>query len=245
MCLAPIPILTYHQIAIPAKRGSPFRSLTVHPGRFRRHMRWLARLGYRGLSMRDLMPYLLGQQRGKVFGLTFDDGFQNVSENVLPVLAETGYTATNYFVAGHPGGSNFWDRDKGVPEAPLMSARQISEWAGAGHEVGAHTVDHVDLPQLEESDAAAQIRMSRVLLEELVGVPVSSFCYPYGKYGPEHVRIARMAGFSTATTTVRGHVRHGADMWQLPRVPVVRSTSFLRLAQKLFTSYEDRRGRGA
>ena len=215
----------------------------MHPAVFRRHMNWLARLGYRGLSMRDLMPYLAGERTGKVFGLTFDDGFLNVHRHALPVLRELGFTATNYFVAGHPGGSNFWDADKGVPEAPLMDKREILEWARAGNEVGAHTGDHADLQHLGDDAARAQIEGSHAILTDLAGEPVDAFCYPYGSYRTEHADMARLAGFSSATTTTRGHVRHGADMWQLPRIPVVRSTNFLRLAQKLFTTYEDRRGR--
>ena len=46
---------------------------------------------------------------------------------------------------------------------------------------------------------------------------------------------------ASATTTVRGRVLRGADMRQLPRVPVLRATGFLQLAQKLFTAYEERR----
>ena len=68
-----IPILMYHQIDEPAPRGTSFRGLTVHPKSFARQMRWMHRLGYRGLSMRDLMPYLRGEQAGKVFGI---NGFQ-------------------------------------------------------------------------------------------------------------------------------------------------------------------------
>ena len=68
-----IPILMYHQVAVPAARGTSFRGLTVHPKSFARQMRWMYRLGYRGLSMRDLMPYLKKEKVGKVFGITFDD----------------------------------------------------------------------------------------------------------------------------------------------------------------------------
>jgi hypothetical protein len=48
----------YHQIDQPADRGTQYRSLTVHPKSFARQMRWMHRLGYQGLSMRELEPYL-------------------------------------------------------------------------------------------------------------------------------------------------------------------------------------------
>src|SRR3546814_17476902 len=78
-------------------------------------MAWLRRLGYRGLSMRDLLPHLLGDSDEKVFGITFDDGYRNVYRYAMPVLDEAGFTATNYFVARQLDGANVWDIDKGIP----------------------------------------------------------------------------------------------------------------------------------
>ena len=115
----PLPILMYHQVAVPAARGTRFRGLTVHPSSFRRQMTWMKRLGYRGLSMRDLAPYLAGERMGKVFGITFDDGFRNVFENALPVLSGLGFTSTNYFVANQFDGGNIWDQARG----PLRGRR--------------------------------------------------------------------------------------------------------------------------
>lgn len=237
----PIPILTYHQLDAPPPKGAPFRSLTVAPAVFARHMRWLHALGYRGLSMRELAPYLAGERSGRVFGLTFDDGFRNVLRHALPVLGRLGFSATNYVVAGHPGGTNFWDARHGVASAALMDAAEIRAWAAAGNEVGSHTVDHADLTALDDAAARVQITASRDILQQLVQQPVDAFCYPYGFYRAQHAEMARAAGYRSATTTRRGRARAGADLWQLPRVPVVRSTHFAALVQKLFTSYEDRR----
>ncbi|MCK9510674.1 MAG: polysaccharide deacetylase family protein [Pigmentiphaga sp.] len=237
----PIPILMYHQIDAPPPRGTPFRGLTVAPQVFARHMRWLRALGYRGLSMRDLRPYLAGERQGRVVGITFDDGFASAQRHVLPILRETGFTATNYLVAGHAGQTNFWDAANGVPPMALMTEAQIAEWAAAGHEVGSHTMDHADLSTLEPDAAREQIATSRQRLEALTGERVTAFCYPYGHFKPEHAEMAREAGYLDATTTARGRVHAGADPWRLPRVPVVRSTHFLALLQKLATPYEDRR----
>ena len=86
-----IPILTYHQIAEAPPRGAVFRSLTVSPNRFRSQMYWLKRLGYQGLSMRELMPFLRGERCGRVVGITFDDGYLNNLSSALPVLQELGF----------------------------------------------------------------------------------------------------------------------------------------------------------
>jgi len=238
-----IPILMYHQIGVPAAKGSPYRGLTVHPTDFRRQMVWLRRFGYRGLSMRDLMPYLRGERHGKVFGITFDDGFRNVHQNAMPVLQTLGFTATNYFVAARLGGSNDWDAAHGVPASPLMTVDEMRQWAQAGHEVGSHTLDHVHLPELTPQAAQHQIAESRRQLEDLSGGPVKAFCYPYGEYRPEHLDMVRAAGYDNATLTRRGLATAGSDAFGLPRVLVARSTGLLSFLRKTLTAYEHRRRR--
>lgn len=240
---ATIPILMYHQIDQTPPAGTPMRGLVVHPARFRAHMKWMHRLGYRGLSMRDLMPYLRGERLGKVFGVTFDDGYRNVLANAMPVLDELGFTATTYFVSGQIGGSNVWDEPIGIPRAELMDADEIRQWHAAGHEVGAHTVDHVQLPRMQPAEAFRQIAQCRRMLQDITGAEVSAFCYPYGKQQPEHRRMVQEAGYANATSTIRGRARPGDDMFCLPRVLVSRRTHVLQLLSKCLTGYEDRRGR--
>lgn len=238
----PIPVLMYHQIAVPASRGTNFRSLTVHPRSFERQMTWMARLGYRGLSMRDLLPYLYGEQHGKVFGITFDDGYRNVLHNALPVLIRLGFTSTNYFVANQFNGTNIWDRDKNVPVSALMSTSEIRHWASNGQEVGSHTLDHVHLPEVSSHEAMRQIVESKTILESLVDQSVTAFCYPYGDYHSEHAELARRAGYTNATTTERGLVHSTSDLFEIKRVGIWRQTHLLRFFQKCLTLHEDRRG---
>jgi len=175
-----IPILMYHQIDAMPPAGTPFRHLTVTPAAFAAQMRWMHRLGYRGLSMRDLQPYLSGERRGRVFGITFDDGYLNVLRHALPVLRDVGFSATNYVVANRVGGTNDWDAAHGSRQVPLMSAGELRQWAAAGQEIGSHTTDHVDLTRQEPEQARAQIAWSRQLLQAMTDQPVDAFCFPYG-----------------------------------------------------------------
>lgn len=236
-----IPILMYHQIGEPAPRGTPYRSLTVHPDSFRRQMRWLRRFGYLGLSMNDIMPYVRGEKQGKVVGITFDDGYRNVYQNALPVLRENGFTATNYFVVRQLGGGNVWDYEERIPHSDLMSSDEMRDWARQGMEVGSHTLDHPRLTQLSEPEAREQLVASRAQLERLSGKPVTAFCYPYGAENASLRTIARVAGYTNATTTARGLARPDDDPYGLPRVIVARSTHLFRFLQKCMTRLEDRR----
>ena len=53
--------------------------------------------------------------------------------------------------------------------------------------------------------------------------------------------MARAAGYVSATTTVRGKVQLGDDLFTLMRVPVARSTYLAQFLLKIFTSYENQR----
>ena len=191
--------------------------------------------------MRDLMPYLKGEQSGKVFGITFDDGFRNVYVNALPVLTELGFTSTNYFVANQFDGGNVWDANNNVPFSPLMTIAEARSWANSGQEVGSHTLDHVHLPELSFDQARQQITQSRQILSETVEQDVTAFCYPYGHFKPEHAEMAAEAGYENATTTRRGLAGPQDGSFLLPRVGIWRTTHLLRFFQKCLTGHEDRR----
>lgn len=235
-----IPILVYHQISEAPPRGAPFRGLYVSPGAFARQMGLLKLLGYQGLSMSGLLPYLTGERSGKVVGITFDDGYLNNLTHALPVLQRHGFSSTCYAVSNLLGQTNLWDRDIGIAQVPLMDAGQLRLWRDGGQEVGSHTQNHVRLLQSAPAKALAEMTQDKAALEGLLAAPVHHFCYPYGEYAAEHVAMVRQAGFQTVTTTRRGRSLAGGNLLELPRVPVVRSTTLPVFWLKVATAYEDR-----
>lgn len=235
-----LPILTYHQIAPAAPRGTPYRSLCVAPQTFARHMRLLAALGWRGLSMGQLQPYLSGQCSARVFGLTFDDGYRNNLVHAAPLLARLGFGATCYAVSARLGQTNAWDAEKGIPQVPLMTAAELRDWAAHGLEVGAHTRTHVHLSACTDAALLDEVQGCKTELEDALGQPVAHFCYPYGDHDARVRAQVAQAGFATATTTRRGRVQPGADRLGLPRAPVLRNTAWPTLLLKLYSAYEER-----
>ncbi|MFS2034149.1 polysaccharide deacetylase family protein [Polaromonas sp. CT11-55] len=238
----PIPILVYHQIAeAPPKGSSPFRGLYVAPAAFARQMAWLKRLGYTGLSMGGLMPYLRGERSGKVVGITFDDGYRNNLSHALPVLVKHGFSSTCYAVSGLLGKTNIWDQNIGIPQTPLMDEGEIRQWVAGGQEIGSHTRSHANLLETDEAGCVEEMVQGKSGLEAVTGSPVAHFCYPFGHFNAGHVEMARTLGFATATTTQRSRCHEGMDLLQLPRVPVLRTTSLPVFWLKVATAYEDRR----
>jgi peptidoglycan/xylan/chitin deacetylase (PgdA/CDA1 family) len=108
-----------------------------------------------------------------------------------------------------------------LPTDLMMRSDQVRKLVAAGMSVGAHTVTHPILRQLDAQAARAEILDSRAALRTLVDDPVSMFAYPNGKpgvdYGPEHVAMVRELGFSAALSTRRGAADARSEQYELPR----------------------------
>jgi len=235
----PIPILMYHSIAAMPK-GTVMRSLHVPPKLFKLQMWLLKILGYKGLSMSELQPYLTGNKQGKVVGITFDDGFKNNLVDALPVLNKFEFSATCYIISQNVGGINHWDLHKGIPENPLMNENEIKQWIDNGMEIGSHTQNHLRLAECDIKTANREIHQSKLDLENQFNCSVNHFCYPYGSYNDEIVAIAKTTGYSTSTTVNRGRAKCGDNLLTLSRVPVTHRTFIHLFLMKILSKYEDK-----
>ncbi|WP_395293889.1 polysaccharide deacetylase family protein [Kitasatospora hibisci] len=186
-------ILMYHSVAV--EKEDPYQ-LTVSPERFAEQIAWLHRRGRRGVSVRELMRARAAGQADNLVGLTFDDGYADFARHAVPILQAYGFTATAYVVADLLGRANDWDV-KG-PRKTLLTVQEVTELAAAGWEIGSHGLGHQSLPGLSPEALAVQTRESRRALEEVVGGPVTGFCYPYGAVDLAATLAVRDAGYDYA-----------------------------------------------
>lgn len=239
--MASIPILMYHNIARVPRGVRVYRSLYVSPASFARQMGMLKLLGYRGVSMADAMPYLRGEEHGRVVAITLDDGYADNLESAMPVLQRHGFTATCYVVSALVGQFNTWDADRLGVRKPMMSVEQLRAWQQGGMEVGAHTRTHVRLSQCDARQQRDEVHGCKAELEDRLGARIGQFCYPYGDHDDRAVDAVREAGFDAATTTRRGRAQPKPDFMRLPRIQVARHHLLPQVAAKLMSGYEDRR----
>jgi len=235
-----IPILMYHSIESMPK-STVMRSLHVPPRRFKFQMWLLKIMGYKGLSLKALKPYLDGDKKGKVVGITFDDGYQNNLLNAAPVLTKYNFSATCYIVSGRIGTSNTWDIDNKVTQRPLMTEYEINEWLNLGMDIGAHTKTHVDLTCVSEAKVQSEINDCKVDLEKKFNIEVTDFCYPFGRFNKLICMMTKKSSFHTATTMERGRANYQSDKYMLPRIPINHRTFPHLFLAKILTRYEDRR----
>jgi peptidoglycan/xylan/chitin deacetylase (PgdA/CDA1 family) len=106
---------------------------------------------------------------------------------------------------------------------------------------GAHTRTHPCLSRLSRAEAEKEILGSKARLEEMLGVPVRHFAYPFGGPGSfteETVEIVKAAGLVSAVTTTRGACRPSrppqvSSPHRLPRILFDGSVSGPILAARL------------
>ena len=100
---------------------------------------------------------------------SWDDGCPG-DLRIAERLATLGLKGTFYIPRQSPGG-------------PRMTEAQIRELAGyPGVEIGSHTLTHPDLDRLDADRFRVEVEGGKQWLEDLIGEPVSSFCYPRGKF---------------------------------------------------------------
>jgi len=230
-----IPILMYHSIQKESRRNI-LRGLSVSPMLFFIQMLVLKILGYRGLSMSMLQPYISKKKEGKVFGITFDDGYKNNYFSALPILKKFGFTATCYVVSGNIGGVNFWDINKGVSKKQMMNKSEIKDWINQGMEIGCHSFSHTKLSLCNPKELKKEIILSKQILEKEFDIKIKHFCYPYGDKSSRVEDLIRKSGYETATTVARGRVSSENDYLDLPRVLINHRTYPHLLLLKLFSS---------
>lgn len=230
----------YHSIEY-MPRSTIMRSLHVPTSRFRFQMQMLKLLGYKGLSLKNLKPYLEGTKEGKVVGITFDDGYQNNLFNAASILTSLNFTATCYIVSEAIGTSNSWDKINSITQRPLMTEGEIKKWLDLGMDIGGHTKTHADLTRVSIDEAKEEIIFCKEKLEEMFNILVEDFCYPYGRFNEQLTSIVEKSGYHSATTMQRGRAQANSNKFALPRIPINYHTLPHLFLAKILTRYEDNR----
>src|SRR5262249_2596988 len=121
------------------------------------------------------------------------------------------------------GKLRLWSDYKSVPRESHrpMAAAEVRKLRDSNLiEVGAHTISHPVLSSLPADAQREEISGSRVMLEEIIGEPITSFAYPYGAeadYTSDTVNAVRDAGFEYGFCTSPGVIQKEPEPFRLPR----------------------------
>lgn len=216
----PIPILMYHSVADNPR--ARYQTWSVKPERFAQQMAYLRQHGYTAMTVTGLVSTLRdpgARLPDKPVLVTFDDGFANVYSEALPILVEHDIAATLYVTTGYIGGTSEWltgpDRDQ-----PMLTWRQLAEVSHNGVECGAHSHTHPELDTLPYREAHEEINRPKRILEDRLGLRVTSFAYPHGYHGLTIKRMVCEAGYSSACGVKHAMSADNDDQFSLARIIV-------------------------
>lgn len=208
-----VPILMYHSIA-DAGPGP----VSLRPKVFSDQLAVLADAGARGITLSDYIAAHRSHRpipKGAVV-LTFDDGYRDFGEDVLPRLEEYGWAAT-VFVPVLPVDANRpWDCGDGYLR-PLMTWDTINSLASRNIEVAAHSMSHVDLTRLGPEEARHEIVSSGARLQERTGRTIQGFAPPRGRMTPR-IRSEVSQHYRWCAGTRMNPADEQSDVFDLPRV---------------------------
>lgn len=121
--------------------------------------------------------------------LSFDDGYVSNYSIVFPIFKQYGIRGT------------FFDIGEGEFGGTKTTAEQKREMAEAGQEIASHTVTHPYLTQLTDGQIINELLTNKKALEDAIGRPVLTFCYPYGDVD---LRVASLVAgiYEAARSTV-------------------------------------------
>jgi peptidoglycan/xylan/chitin deacetylase (PgdA/CDA1 family) len=220
-------ILFYHRVS------DERDELAVRPRTFRRQMDYLAAQSYRVVDVMEAVELLdNGGVSSKTVGLSFDDGFLDVAEEALPILAERGFRATVFVCPGVIDGWSRFDWYKRQP--PILGWDEIAELDAEGTlRFEAHSLTHPNLLRLRDEGSREEIIGSKVALEARLGRPVRAFSYPAGLFGPRERAFVAESGFDVAVSCEPGLNTRSTDRLALRRRQVDARDSLLDFLAKV------------
>jgi peptidoglycan/xylan/chitin deacetylase (PgdA/CDA1 family) len=217
-------VLMYHKVN--DLRPNP---TTVPTEVFAEQMELLAELGYVPVSLERVRDhYLAGMPlpSGAVL-ITFDDGYRDNLENALPILQRHAYPAVVFVPIG------YLDDDRPLPHEMalrLLGVRnrtvgwdELAALEAGGIRIESHGIAHRPVSELEMAEAAREIALSKLRLEERLGRRVEAYAFVKGSladYRPEHVSLVQQAGYALGFTSVSGANGVASDRYRLRRYNV-------------------------
>jgi peptidoglycan/xylan/chitin deacetylase (PgdA/CDA1 family) len=217
-------VLMYHKV-----NNVPENPLSVPVSVFDEQMAQLREFGY---TVVDLDAVLAHYRDGaplppRAVLITFDDGYHDNLVNALDVLRRHGYPAVLFVPIGYLDDQFPLPHEEGLAQRGLLNRtlrwNELADLEQGGIRIESHGISHRPLAALEVDEAAREIVLSKLRLEERLGRPVRAFAYVKGSeahYRPVHLSLLRQAGYEVAFTSVSGANGPDADPLRLHRYNV-------------------------
>jgi peptidoglycan/xylan/chitin deacetylase (PgdA/CDA1 family) len=135
--------------------------------------------------------------------VTFDDAFENLLNNAIPILEKLQISAIIFVVPKNLGTTPQWNIATDHPDCHerTMTAEQILSFSNHPTiHIGSHTLTHPNLAELTPQDINAELLESKIYLEKLLGYSIDKVALPHGSYNRTVLAIAQEVGYKEIYT---------------------------------------------
>jgi len=198
--------------------------LTVDTDTFARQLLAISRL-YPVSSTDGLVDCVRNRKRipPTTIAIHFDDCYRDVSTEGAPILKALGIPACAFVNSG------FVDTDRIFPhdaaKYPFVfenfRSEDLRNWVSQGFEIGAHTVNHIDMGSCTREEADAEVVVCGEALAKTVGQPVTVFSFPFGRLdnisSPARDAVST-AGYAALFSAHGGFIGPHTNPYHIPRI---------------------------
>ena len=209
-------VLGYHGVVSDEEKETVYKNdrYTLSLSEFEKQIKFLYDQGYKTYTMDDAYEYMIGNQTldEKAVVLTFDDGYKNFNEYVLPLMQKYQMHATCFVIGKHVND----DKDKFLKADDMQNNAYVSYYS---HSYNLHRKSKkgfdrkiIEDLSLKEIDADFQNDV----------VDSTYFAFPYGRSveGIEEVLKKNHVKLAFSYNQLR-HVTRKENCYSLPRYMIV------------------------
>lgn len=228
-----IPVLLYHEVS---DYCDEYTNLDCHcyTKNFIKHLEFFKREGFSIITLDEAILRLNSNVSldARCIVLTFDDAFESFYDIVYPILCDMRVISHLYVPVGRINQYSMWMKDiKSYKK--LMKYSQIEEVAANNVKVGSHSMTHSKLALINGENKSAEIMNSKLILENIIGLPVDDFSYPHGSYCQETIEYVQKAGYRTAVTCISEFFNNTHSKLEIPRIYITQNDTVDSLSDKI------------
>lgn len=175
-------VFYYHDVH---RNNDATTSMSTPISLFEKHLEVLEKLGYHVVKTIE--------NPSKEAMITFDDGFIGLYDN-FDFFVKRQIPVTLFMLSGRLGANKY------------LTKEQLVELHKSGLvQIGSHTVSHRNLDELTKAERLEEMKKSKETLENLLGVEVTSFCYPRGRFNESIALEAAKTGYKYQYSCLPGN----------------------------------------
>lgn len=230
-------ILLYHSVG--NKEVYDTMGLRIPEENFTEQMEYLSSNAYNVISLKCLLNSIETGNSidSRTVVITFDDGYKDNIETVIPVAQEYGFPIAIFVNCCRPcrnmagSNGNYWS------EWEYFSLEDIKTIASSSVTIGSHSFSHKRLTG-KKTEIYRELSESKSILEQKIGEKVDMFSYPYGIFNDGIKDMLSELGYVSACSSIIGANTPFMDVFELRRTEITAFDTIHEFEKKLSGYYD-------